>query len=415
MLNAGNELVAEGQGCVRLAGVAERLSPYLGTVVVVAGEQHLDAGTRLSRALVETAAALHSGDLTDAATEAAARRLDLDDELAARYVARLRDPLDGLVPDGEVDLDALRTILRLRTTYLPGADGSDVYAGALDPDSGLVHRPGRDGVTARPSPLRLLQATAVVSTLDRFAMAPMLVAMSRDLDVPLAAVVQAAGIYFLAYGLCQPVWGVVSDRIGRVRTMRVTLVLAAGCTIASAFAESSLSLAITRGLAGAFFGAAFPATLIYLGDVVPAERRQPDVVRLMAGVAIGTAVASVGAGVLAGALSWRVAFLVTGAAALLLTVALRSLPEPDASAAAHLPARAAARHPPVPRHRAGAGAGLHRGRGAAGRPHAAPARHREHRRGLRSGRWRHGRLRHRGVRRVAGGRPAGAALAPARG
>ena len=186
-------------------------------------------------------------------------------------------------------------------------------------------------MTARPTPLRLLQATAFVSTLDRFAMAPMLVAISRDLDVPLAAVVQAAGVYFFAYGLCQPVWGVVSDRIGRVRTMQVTLVLAAICTIASAFAESSLALAITRGLAGAFFGAAFPATLIYLGDVVPAERRQPDVVRLMAGVAAGTAVASVGAGVLAGAFTWRVAFLITGVAALLLTVALRSLPEPDDS------------------------------------------------------------------------------------
>lgn len=183
----------------------------------------------------------------------------------------------------------------------------------------------------RPAPLRLLQATAVVSTLDRFAMAPMLVAISRDLDLPLADVVQAAGFYFFAYGLCQPVWGVVSDRIGRVRTMQVTLVLAAVCTIASASADSALTLTVTRALAGAFFGAAFPATLIYLGDVVPAERRQPDVVRLMAGVATGTAVASVGAGVLAGALSWRAAFLVTGAAALLLAVVLRSLPEPDAT------------------------------------------------------------------------------------
>ena len=41
MLNAGNELVAEEAGCVRLAGVAERLSPYLGTVVAVVGDQYL--------------------------------------------------------------------------------------------------------------------------------------------------------------------------------------------------------------------------------------------------------------------------------------------------------------------------------------------------------------------------------------
>ena len=141
MLNAGNELVAEGRGCVRLAGVAEHLSPYLGTVVVVDGERHLDDAERLSGVMVDVAAALHAGDLGDVAARSASQRLGLDAALAERYVARLRDPLDGLVPGGRVDLDALRTILGLRTTYLPAPDG-DVYAGALDPASGLVHRPG---------------------------------------------------------------------------------------------------------------------------------------------------------------------------------------------------------------------------------------------------------------------------------
>lgn len=143
MLNAGNELVAEAAGCVRLASVAEHLVPYLGTVVVVAGDRHLAVAERLSTVLVETAGALHTGGLDDVAAEAAAHRLGLDDELAVRHVARLRDPLDGLVPGGVVDPDALGTVLRLRTTYLPAHDaaGRDVYAGALEPGSGLVHRP----------------------------------------------------------------------------------------------------------------------------------------------------------------------------------------------------------------------------------------------------------------------------------
>jgi predicted MFS family arabinose efflux permease len=184
-------------------------------------------------------------------------------------------------------------------------------------------RPGR-GL----SPIRLLQVTAFVSTFDRFAMPPMLVAIAHDLDVPLAQIVQGAGVYFLAYGLMQPVWGIVSDSLGRVRTMRLTLVLAAVATITSAFMGTPLSLAIARGVAGAFFGAAYPASLIYLGDTVPMERRQPEITRLMVGVALGTAGASVGAGVVAQLLTWRAAFVVTGAAALLLAVALRRLPEP---------------------------------------------------------------------------------------
>lgn len=180
---------------------------------------------------------------------------------------------------------------------------------------------------ARP-PLWPLQLTAFVSTLDRFAMPPMLIAMARDLGVPLTQVVQAAGVYFLTYGLMQPIWGMMSDRLGLVRTMRLALLLAAVTTAASAAAVDTLSLALTRGLAGACFSAAVPATLIYLGDTVPADLRQPYVTDLMVGVAMGTALASAGAGAIAQVLSWRFAFLLTGAIALVLAIVLRRLPRP---------------------------------------------------------------------------------------
>lgn len=195
--------------------------------------------------------------------------------------------------------------------------------------------PGEAG--GRHSPIRLLQLTAFTSTLDRFAMPPMLVAIAVDLGVPLSQVVQAAGVYFLAYGLMQPVWGMVSDPLGLVRTMRVTLLLAAVSTTAAAFVSTPLALAVTRGLAGGFFGAAFPSSLIYLGDTVPADRRQKEVTRLLAGVALGTTIASVGAGFVAHLLSWRVAFLATGLAALVLAVALRRLAPPPVTRARRNP------------------------------------------------------------------------------
>lgn len=176
--------------------------------------------------------------------------------------------------------------------------------------------------------LRLLQLVALVSTLDRFAMPPMLIAIAADLGVPLAHVVQAAGAYFLAYGLLQPMWGMVSDRLGIVRTLRIALLLAALATALSAAADSTLALGVSRSLAGACFGAAFPAALIYLGDTVPAERRQRSITSLMVGVATGTASASVAAGVVADLLSWRLAFLTTGLGALVLTLALVRLREP---------------------------------------------------------------------------------------
>lgn len=179
-----------------------------------------------------------------------------------------------------------------------------------------------------PSPIRLLQTTAFVATLDRFAMPPMLVAMAHDLHTPLGQIVRAAGAYFLVYGLCQPVWGRVSDRIGRVATMRWTLMGAGALAILSAFSVGPLMLVLTRGLAGGLFGAAYPAALIYIGDTVAADVRQRDIARLMVGVALGTALASIGAGIVADVLTWRLMFVVTGLAAILTAWLLRVLAEP---------------------------------------------------------------------------------------
>ena len=83
-----------------------------------------------------------------------------------------------------------------------------------------------------------------------------------------------------------------------------------------------------------------PASLIYVGDTVPGERRQTEITNLMTGVALGTAVASAGAGALAQAASWRYAFVISGRLrAGALVVLLRRLPEPAANAPAGASAR----------------------------------------------------------------------------
>nr|WP_301539454.1 MFS transporter [Nocardioides sp. zg-1308] len=179
----------------------------------------------------------------------------------------------------------------------------------------------------------------MVSTLDRFAMPPMLVAIAASLDVPLTQVVTAAGAYFLVYGLGQPLWGFASDRYGRVRVLRTSLVVAGALSLVSALSPTVLVLGILRGLAGGFFGAAYPSALIYLGDTVAPARRQQAITGLMVGVAVGTAAASAGAGLLADIATWRLPFVITGGAALVLSVLLARLPEP-AGAAARTTARA---------------------------------------------------------------------------
>lgn len=136
MLNAGNELRAEAAGCPLLGRVRDVVSPYLGTVLAVAGNAHLGRARRLTRALASTAGRILDGTLDDLTADQAQAALDLDPVLARRYVAGLKDPRNGLVRDGVVGRRELAAVVGLRRRYQSGAVRwlDDVMAA----DSGLV-------------------------------------------------------------------------------------------------------------------------------------------------------------------------------------------------------------------------------------------------------------------------------------
>ncbi|MCO1653510.1 MFS transporter [Pseudonocardia humida] len=191
--------------------------------------------------------------------------------------------------------------------------------------------------------LRLLQLSALTSTVDRFAIAPLLVLIGLDLGAPLAAVAAVASGYYLAYGLMQPVWGVISDRIGRVRVMRISLLGAALAGIGSALAPNLAVLGVTRVVAGGCFAAIIPATLVYVGDMWPRAERQRPLSDLLTASSLGTAVATAGAGLLADLVGWRAVPAITGLAGAALWVALARLPEPDREPVTGSPARSVRR------------------------------------------------------------------------
>ncbi len=139
MLNAGNELRAELAGCRRLARMPDLGRPYLGTVLAIVGPQQQEPANRLAEALQLTAAAVVGSELDEPAMTEASAALDLPPEAARRYVDQLKDPEQGLVADGLVDPQALRTVVDLRRRYLPWfRAGPDQLATALEPNSGLL-------------------------------------------------------------------------------------------------------------------------------------------------------------------------------------------------------------------------------------------------------------------------------------
>lgn len=180
--------------------------------------------------------------------------------------------------------------------------------------------------TRPPGPVA---AASFASSFDRFAVSPLLVLVATEFGATLAQALAVASVYFLAYGMCQPLWGVLSDRFGRVRLMQVALLAAAAAGILSAVAPSLGLLVAARALTGAFFGAVVPTSLTYVGDTVDEEHRQPALSDLMGAMAVGTALATAVAGILGDLVGWRVVFALPAVFALGCSYGLRRLPEPD--------------------------------------------------------------------------------------
>ena len=177
--------------------------------------------------------------------------------------------------------------------------------------------------------LRLLQVAAFFSSFDRFAVAPMLVTIAASLGVSLSAVTATASLYYLLYGGMQPVWGMLSDRVGRVRVMRLTLMGATVAGVISAVAPNLSVLVAARALAGGLFAAVIPAALVYVGDTVGLGSRQKALADLMAASAVGTALATVLGGLAAYLDAWRIAFAAPALAGGALALLLARLPEPE--------------------------------------------------------------------------------------
>ena len=380
VLNAGNDLRAEAAGCVRLSR-ADVARPVPRHRAGRHGDAHRADAARL-HALAErhvtTARAICAGRLR---TVAAGRR-PRPGSASTRWPSSDTCGRSSTRGEGLVPRRAGRPAVARRRCA-----GCATGTARADPSSRRSSGRARDSSTSASSPAgpvserlphaRLLQFTCLVSTLDRFVLPPMLLAVSRELDIALADVAGAAGAYFLAYGLMQPVWGLIGDRFGVVRTLRLAVLVGAVASAGTALAAGAASLVAVRIVAGIGFSAAVPDRAVLRrrdrrAGAPPPRHHPPDGRRRRWAPPPRTA----GAGILAATVGWRSAYVLTGGAGLVLWLALRRLPELRSRGAAvegtFAPLQAVLRSGRGPHP---AAAGRRRGRRAAG--HAdVPARRR---------------------------------------
>jgi YNFM family putative membrane transporter len=137
------------------------------------------------------------------------------------------------------------------------------------------------------------------------------VAQAFGVGVSTASVVVTT--FALAYGFSQIVYGPLGDRFGKFAVITVAMTLSAVLIAAAATAQTLMALALLRLAAGAGTAAVLPLALAYVGDVVPYERRQAVLARILSGQLLGVIFGQAAGGVLIGYVSWRVVFLMLGA------------------------------------------------------------------------------------------------------
>jgi predicted MFS family arabinose efflux permease len=119
--------------------------------------------------------------------------------------------------------------------------------------------------------------------------------------------------FSLPSALVQPVLGPLADVVGKTRMMTVCLAISAAATLAAALAPNFPALVGARTIGGMASGGIFPVALALIGDLVPVERRQVAIGRLLAATIVGNLLGATLAGALGDLVGWRAVFLCMGA------------------------------------------------------------------------------------------------------
>src|SRR5579883_3100598 len=131
--------------------------------------------------------------------------------------------------------------------------------------------------------------------------------------------------------------GLLADRVGRVRTLQITILWYAGFTFLSGLTQNFEQLLVTRGLMGLGFGGEWAAGAVLMGEMIRAEHRGKAVGSVQSGWAIGWGVSAILYGILFNVLpeatAWRVLFIVGVLPAVLVFFLRKHVPEPEVFAA----------------------------------------------------------------------------------
>ena len=134
-------------------------------------------------------------------------------------------------------------------------------------------------------------------------------------------------LFMIGYGI-SIIWGPIADRLGRVRTMMLSILAFSLFTLLAGFSIGVWSLAICRFLAGIGIGGEWSIGAALVSEDWPEERRTMGAALMHTGYYFGFFLASAANYFLSG-FGWRYMFVLGGAPALLIAFIRNNVNEPS--------------------------------------------------------------------------------------
>ncbi len=177
--------------------------------------------------------------------------------------------------------------------------------------------------------LLILGSMAFLANGDNYAAAPLLINISKDLNLTVSTAAMSVTAYMLAFGVFTLLFGPLSDRFGKVRVINTAAIGTAIFSILGATTFNLSSLIFFRSMNGAFGAGIFPVTIALIGESFDPEDRQKALGKLMGFMFLGAATASALGGAIAYFGSWRIVYLIYGVGELILAIMMLKILERD--------------------------------------------------------------------------------------
>lgn len=175
------------------------------------------------------------------------------------------------------------------------------------------------------SMIRILAIVAFFVGLDSLLVAPLLPVITETISIPDESGGLLITIYALCYGITAPVFGMMSDRVGRKRMIIIGFIIFSISTFCTGLAKNFEILLLFRGLTGLSGAMIMPSIFALVGDKVTYESRGKAMGTIM-GAMIGSTVIGVPIGAFLSEIgNWQWTFYSIGLLTLFLTLLINHI------------------------------------------------------------------------------------------